>query len=35
MLQLKKDDEGYYSLVEAGMQKVDEVMLDYGGYYAE
>ena len=35
MLQLKKDDEGYYSLVEAGMQKVDEVMLDYGGYYTE
>ena len=35
MLQLKKDDEGYYNLVEAGMQKVDEVMIDYGGYYAK
>lgn len=35
MLQLKKDDDGYYSLVDTGMQKVDEVMLDYGGYYAD
>lgn len=35
MLQLKKDDDGYYALVETGMQKVDEVMLDYGGYYTE
>ena len=35
MLQLKKDSDGYYGLVEAGMQKVDEVMIDYNGYYAE
>lgn len=35
MLQLKPDDEGYYSLVEAGMQKVDEVMVDYYGAYAK
>lgn len=35
MLQLKKDDNGYYALVETGMQKVDEVMLDYGGFYTE
>lgn len=33
MLQLKKDDEGYYALVDAGMQKVDEVMVDYSGAY--
>ena len=35
MLQLKPDEDGYYSLVEAGMQKVDEVMVDYYGDYAE
>lgn len=35
MLQLKPDDEGYYTLVETGIQKVDEVMIDYGGYYAK
>lgn len=35
MLQLKKDDEGYYNLVEAGMQKVDEVMIDYSGAYTK
>ena len=35
MLQLKPDDDGYYTLVETGMQKVDEVMIDYNGYYAE
>lgn len=35
MLQLKKDDEGYYGLVEAGMQKVDEVMIDYSGAYSK
>ena len=33
MLQLKKDSDGYYGLVEAGMQKVDEVMIDYSGAY--
>lgn len=35
MLQLKKDSDGYYNLVEAGMQKVDEVMIDYSGAYTE
>ena len=35
MLQLKKDADGYYALVEAGMQKVDEVMVDYSGAYSK
>ena len=35
MLQLKADDEGYYSLVETGIQKVDEVMIDYFGSYLD
>ena len=35
MLQLKKDDDGYYGLVEAGMQKLDEVMIDYSGAYSK
>ncbi len=35
MLQLKKDSDGYYGLVEAGMQKVDEVMIDYSGAYTK
>lgn len=35
MLQLKKDSDGYYNLVETGMQKVDEVMIDYSGAYTE
>ena len=34
MLQLKKDADGY-ALVEAGMQKVDEVMVDYSGAYSK
>jgi len=33
MLQMKKDDDGYYSLVEAGIQKLDEVIIDYYGSY--
>lgn len=33
MLQMKKDDNGYYSLMESGIQKVDEVMIDYSGTY--
>ena len=33
LLQMKKDDDGYYSLVESGMQKLDEVMIDYSGSY--
>ena len=35
MLQMKEDEDGYYSLVESGLQKVDEVMIDYYGSYAE
>ena len=34
MLQMKEED-GYYSLVESGMQKLDEVMIDYYGAYAQ
>ena len=33
MLQMKEED-GYYSLVETGLQKLDEVMIDYYGTYA-
>lgn len=33
MLQLKKDDEGYYSPVSTGYQKLDEIMIDYYGTY--
>ena len=33
MLQMKESD-GYYSLVDSGMQKLDEVMIDYYGSYA-
>lgn len=35
MLQMKKDSDGYYSLVESGWQKLDEVMIDYSGAYAK
>lgn len=35
MLQLKPDDDGYYTLVETGIQKVDEVIIDYSGSYAK
>ncbi len=34
LLQMKEDEDGYYSLVESGMQKLDEVMIDYTGAYA-
>ena len=34
MLQMKKDSDGYYSLVESGWQKLDEIMIDYYGSYA-
>lgn len=34
MLQLKPDEDGYYTLVDTGIQKVDEVMIDYYGAYA-
>lgn len=34
LLQMKEDEDGYYSLVESGMQKLDEVMIDYTGTYA-
>ena len=33
MLQLKPDDDGYYTMVDTGIQKVDEVMIDYYGAY--
>lgn len=33
MLHLKLDDEGYYSLVDTGMETLDEVMIDYSGRY--
>ena len=33
MLQMKKDSDGYYTLVESGWQKLDEVMIDYSGTY--
>ena len=35
MLQMKKDSDGYYTLVESGWQKLDEVMIDYSGTYAK
>jgi len=35
MLQMKKDDEGYFSLVETGFQKLDEIVIDYNGDYME
>ena len=35
MLQMKKDSDGYYVLVESGIQKLDEVMIDYYGTYAK
>ena len=34
MLQMKKDSDGYYSLVESGWQKLDEIMIVYYGSYA-
>lgn len=33
MLQLKQDEQGYYSLVSTGYQKLDEIMIDYYGEY--
>ena len=33
MVQMKLDDEGYYAPVETGLQKIDEVMIDYYGAY--
>ena len=33
MLQMKEED-GYYSLVDSGLQKLDEIMIDYYGAYA-
>lgn len=35
MLQLKLDDEGYYSPVSTGYQKLDEIMIDYYGTYLQ
>lgn len=34
LLQMKEDEEGYYSLVESGMQQLDEIMIDYTGAYS-
>ena len=34
MLQLKPDDEGYYMLVDTGMQTLDACIIDYSGDYA-
>ncbi len=34
LLQMKEDEDGYYTLVESGLQKVDEIMIDYTGAYA-
>lgn len=34
LLQMKQDEEGYYTLVETGMQQLDEMLLDYTGAYA-
>lgn len=35
MLQMKKDSDGMYALVDSGIQKLDEVMIDYSGIYAK
>ena len=35
MLQMKKDSDGYYGLVESGWQKLDEIMIDYYGSYTK
>lgn len=34
LLQMKQDEEGYYTLVETGMQQLDEMIIDYTGVYA-
>lgn len=34
LLQMKQDEEGYYTLVETGMQQLDEMIIDYTGAYA-
>ena len=28
-----KEEDGYYSLVDSGLQKLDEIMIDYYGAY--
>ena len=33
MLHLKADDDGYYSLVETGMDTLDKSVIDYFGSY--
>ncbi len=35
MLQMKKDEDGYFALVETGVQQLDEIMIDYFGEYME
>mgnify|MGYP000939562744 CR=1 FL=1 len=34
LLQMKQDEEGYYTLVESGMQQLDRIIIDYTGAYA-
>lgn len=34
LLQMKQDEEDYYTLVETGMQQLDEMIIDYTGAYA-
>ncbi len=35
LLQLKKDSDGRYALVDNGWDKLDEVIVDYDGYYMQ
>lgn len=35
MLQLKLDEDGYYSLVDSGVQKLDETVIDYYGEFIQ
>lgn len=35
LLQMKKDSDGYYNLVDSGWDKLDEVIVDYNGYYMQ
>ncbi len=35
LLQLKKDSDGRYALVDNGWDKLDEVIVDYNGYYMQ
>ena len=35
MIQLELGEDNYYTLVESGWQKLDEIMIDYMGAYTE